>query len=156
MADPPTPKDTTQAGMTLTRVFDAPRERVWKEWTEPERFADWFGGEEAVVPPSTVSMDVREGGTWRATMFHEPGRGEIQWHGRFLEVVEPERLVLTMCDGPDEDAYELVTVVLTDLGNGQTEMRLEQRGRMSPEHYEAAGEGWSTFFDRMAERLADD
>ena len=31
-------------GFTITRVFDAPRERVWKEWTEPERFADWFGG----------------------------------------------------------------------------------------------------------------
>jgi uncharacterized protein YndB with AHSA1/START domain len=155
MADAPTPEDAMQAGMTLTRVFDAPRERVWKEWTEPERFADWFGGEEATVPASTVSMDVREGGTWRATMFHERGRGEIQWHGRFLEVVEPERLVLTFCDQPDEDAYELVTVVLTDLGNGQTEMRFEQRGRMSPEQYKAAGEGWSTFFDRMAQRLAD-
>jgi uncharacterized protein YndB with AHSA1/START domain len=31
-------------GFTTTRVFDAPRERVWREWTEPERFADWFGG----------------------------------------------------------------------------------------------------------------
>jgi uncharacterized protein YndB with AHSA1/START domain len=154
MADPPTPKDTSQPGLTLTRVFDAPRERVWKEWTEPERFADWFGGEEAVVPPSTVSMDVREGGAWRATMFHEPGRGEIQWHGRFLEVVEPERLVLTMCDGPDEDAYELVTVVLTDLGNGQTEMRFEQRGHMAAKQYERAAQGWGVFFDRIAERLA--
>jgi uncharacterized protein YndB with AHSA1/START domain len=34
-------------GITITRVFDAPRERVWQEWTEPERFADWFGGPEA-------------------------------------------------------------------------------------------------------------
>ena len=47
---------------TITRVFDAPREQVWKEWTEPERFADWYGGTEAEVPVSTVSMDVREGG----------------------------------------------------------------------------------------------
>jgi uncharacterized protein YndB with AHSA1/START domain len=31
-------------GIRITRVFDAPRERVWQEWTEPERFADWFGG----------------------------------------------------------------------------------------------------------------
>jgi uncharacterized protein YndB with AHSA1/START domain len=37
----------TEPGITVTRVFDAPRERVWKEWTEPERFADWFGGTES-------------------------------------------------------------------------------------------------------------
>ena len=37
-------------GFTMRRVFDAPRERVWKEWTEPERFADWFGGTESEVP----------------------------------------------------------------------------------------------------------
>jgi uncharacterized protein YndB with AHSA1/START domain len=156
MADAPTPEDAARAGMTITRVFDAPRERIWKEWTEPERFADWFGGEEAQVPVSSVSMDLREGGAWRATMFHEPGRGEIRWHGRFLEVVEPERLVMTFSDKPDGDRFELVIVVLTDLGNGQTEMRFEQRGHMSPEQYEAAGRGWSTFFDRMAHHLAGD
>ena len=46
-----------------SRVFDAPRERVWREWTEPERFADWFGGAESEIPLDTVSMDVRPGGT---------------------------------------------------------------------------------------------
>jgi uncharacterized protein YndB with AHSA1/START domain len=143
-----------EPGITLTRVFDAPRERVWKEWTEPECFADWFGGSQSEVPLSTVSMDVRPGGTWRATMFAEPGRREIQWHGEYREVVEPERVVFTFCDEPGEDAYELVTVVLTDLGDGRTEMLFEQRGRMSPEQYERAGQGWSGFFDRIAERLA--
>ena len=48
-------------GIEITRVFDAPRERVWQEWTEPERFADWFGGPESEVPLATVSMDVRRG-----------------------------------------------------------------------------------------------
>jgi uncharacterized protein YndB with AHSA1/START domain len=155
MADAPTPYDATQPGMTITRVFDAPRERVWKEWTEPERFADWFGGGAVEVPVSTVSMDVREGGAWRATMFDAAGRGEIRWHGTFLEVVEPERLVLTFSDQPDADLYELVIVVLNDLGDRRTEMVFQQRGRMSPEQYRAAGQGWSIFFDRMAERLAE-
>ena len=141
-------------GISITRVFDAPRERVWQEWTEPERFADWFGGSEAEVPLSTISMDVRPGGSWRATMFADAGRREIHWSGEFLEVVEPERLVLTFCDQPGEDAYELVTVVLTDLGDGRTEMLFEQRGSMSAEAYKGAESGWSTFFDRIAERLA--
>jgi uncharacterized protein YndB with AHSA1/START domain len=50
------------AGFTTTRVFAAPRELVWREWTEPGGFADWFGGEECEIPLSTVAMDVRVGG----------------------------------------------------------------------------------------------
>ncbi len=141
------------AGITISRVFDAPRERVWREWTEPEAFADWFGGSESEVPLSGVSMDVRPGGSWWATMFAEPGRREIRWKGEYREVVEPERLVFTLSDQPGEEAYELITVVLTDLGDGRTEMLFQQRGRMSAELYKRAGEGWSTFFDRVAERL---
>jgi uncharacterized protein YndB with AHSA1/START domain len=155
MAEPPTPDSAIEARITITRVFHAPRERVWKEWTEPERFADWFGGTEAEVPLSTVSMDVRPGGSWRATMFADRGRREIHWKGDYREVVEPERLVFTVSDQPADDAYELITVVLTDLGDGRTEMLFQQGGRMPAEQYERAKTGWSIFFDRIAQRLAD-
>src|SRR5437868_11477071 len=140
-------------GITMTRVFEAPREHVWKEWTEPERFADWFGGPESDVPLATLSMDVRPGGKWRATMFADPGRREIRWKGEYREVAEPERLVFTVSDQPGDEAYELVIVVLTDLGDGRTEMHFEQRGGMSPEQYERAGQGWGTFFDVIDARL---
>ena len=139
-------------GITMTRILDAPRERVWKEWTEPERFADWFGGPESGVPLSTVLMDVTPGGTWRATMLAGPGCREIQWKGEYREVAEPERLVFTLSDQPGEE-YELVTVILTDLGDGRTEMLFQQRGQMRPERYDRAKEGWGSFFDRIAERL---
>jgi uncharacterized protein YndB with AHSA1/START domain len=139
-------------GLTITRVFDAPRERIWREWTEPESFADWFGGPQSEVPLSSVAMDVRPGGAWRLTMFAEPGRREIRWKGEYREVVEPERLVFTVSDEPN--VYELVTVVFTDLGDGRTEMLLEQRGVMAAEEYKRAGEGWSSFFDRIAERVS--
>jgi uncharacterized protein YndB with AHSA1/START domain len=142
------------AGFAVTRVFDAPRERVWQEWTEPERFADWFGGVQCEVPLSTVAMDVRPGGTWRATMFCGPGRREIPWAGEYREVAVPERLVFTITDRPGEDLYELVTVVLIDLGDGRTEMHFEQRGHMRPDEYERAKSGWGTFFARIDERLA--
>jgi uncharacterized protein YndB with AHSA1/START domain len=141
-------------GITVTRVFDAPRERVWREWTEPQRFADWFGGPDSEVPLSTVSMDVSPGGAWRLTMYSGAGRRESHWNGEYLEVAEPERLVFTVSDQPGDDRYELVTVVLRDLGDGRTEMRFEQRGQMLPEQYERAKEGWGVFFDRIEERLA--
>jgi uncharacterized protein YndB with AHSA1/START domain len=88
-------------------------------------------------------------------MFAGPERREIRWKGEYVEVVEPERLVFTVSDRDDEQ-YELVTVVLADLGDGATEMRFEQRGHMSAEQYRQAEQGWGTFFDRIAERLAAD
>jgi uncharacterized protein YndB with AHSA1/START domain len=146
----------TADGISITRVFDATRERVWKEWTDPEAFADWFGGPDSEVPLSTVAMDVRPGGSWRLTMYAEPGRREIHWHGEYREVAEPERLVFTITDRPGEDARELVMVELTDVGDGRTEMLFQQRGGgLSADEYERAGQGWGVFFDRIAARLAE-
>jgi uncharacterized protein YndB with AHSA1/START domain len=144
----------SEPGLRIKRTFDAPRELVWKEFTEPERFADWFGGPETEVPLSSVSMDVRPGGAWRATMLAGNPRRAIQWTGEYREVVAPERLVLTMCDRPGSSALELVTVVLTDLGDGRTEMLLQQEGQMRPEDYERTKKGWGGFLDRIAERLS--
>jgi uncharacterized protein YndB with AHSA1/START domain len=143
----------SEYGIRITRVFDAPRERVWREWTEPARFADWYGGARCEVPLSSVSMDVRPGGAWRLTMFVPPDRRRIDWRGEYLEVDAPERLVFTVTDQPDTENFELVIVVLGDLGDGRTEMHFEQRGSMSPEQYERATEGWGTFFERMQESL---
>ena len=92
----------------IARVFDAPRERVWQEWTEPERFADWFGGPQCEVPVSSVSMDVRPGGTWRLTIFAPPDRRRIDWRGRYREVAAPERLVFTVADQPGDDQHHAV------------------------------------------------
>ena len=148
------PARDARLGLTVTRVLAAPRERVWREWTEPDAFADWFGGSEAEVPLDTVAMDVRPGGAGRATMFSGPDRRRIDRSGQFREVRPPERLVLTISDQPAGAAPELVVVVLTDLGDGRTEMVVEQHGSLPPEVYEAARNGWGAFVDRMAERLA--
>jgi uncharacterized protein YndB with AHSA1/START domain len=139
-------------GLAITRVLPAPRERVWREWTEPAAFADWFGGAEAEIPLDTVAMDVRPGGAWRATMLY--GGREIRWSGEYVEVQPPERLVLTISDQPRDVPGELVVVALRDLGDGRTEMLVEQHGTMPPEAYEATRGGWGGFLDRMAERLA--
>jgi uncharacterized protein YndB with AHSA1/START domain len=141
-------------GITITRVFDAPRELVFRAWTEPARFAQWFGLRDAVVPVASVVMDVRPGGTWRATMLAGPDRTEIPWRGVYREVVPPERLVFTLSDQPGDDR-EIVIVTLTDLGDGRTEMVFQQRGgHLSAAQYARAKQGWSTFFERLAEHVA--
>ena len=141
-------------GFRITRVFDAPRELVWREWTEPERFADWYGGTESQVPLDTVVMDVRPGGRWSLVMHAE--RGTIYWDGEYIEVKEPERLSFTVSDQPGEDVYDLCTVELTDLAGTRTEMRFTQSGgHMPADAYRRAQEGWTGFFERIAERLAE-
>jgi uncharacterized protein YndB with AHSA1/START domain len=155
MNDQHIPDASSEPGISITRVFAAPRERIWAEWTTPEAFADWYGGTEADIPLETVDMDVREGGSWKATMFVGPARREINWIGEYVEVNEPERLVLTVTDRPGDPERGLITVVLKDLGDSRTEMLMEQRGPdMSPEQFDAARKGWGGFFDRMEERLA--
>jgi uncharacterized protein YndB with AHSA1/START domain len=149
----PRPGGNEDPGIDIAWVFDAPREDVWREWTEPERFADWYGGPDFAVPLETVSMDVRAGGRWSLVM-----RGEgrvIHWDGEYLEVKAPERLVFTVTDRPGEDLYELCTVALLEVGERRTEMRFTQTGSMPAEAYRRAREGWSGFFARIAERLAD-
>jgi uncharacterized protein YndB with AHSA1/START domain len=142
----------TDAGITMTRVFDAPRELVFAAWTEPERFAYWFGGAATEVPTSSVAMDVRPGGQWKATMVLENDQ-RIDWRGEFREVDAPERLVMTITDQP-EDEFALLTVELRDLGDGRTEMSFSQtESRMDAKGYEGAMNGWSGFFEALARNV---
>lgn len=74
----------------IERVFDAPRERVWKAMTDPKLVAQWWGrGNELVVE----KMEVERGGHWRFVE-HAPS-GTHGFEGRYREVTPPERLVQT-------------------------------------------------------------
>ena len=100
-------------------------------------------------------MDVRPGGAWWATMLHGPERLEIVFSGTYLEVVEPERLVMTIeATEPESSAAEAVTLVLRDLGAGRTEMTVTQRGGHLPaDEYSRAMRGWLVFLDRLSDHL---
>lgn len=145
----------TKKEMTLTRVFGAPRQAVWDAWTDPEDFSYWFGGKDMSVPLTTVEMDVRPGGSWKATMV--PPKGEpMPFFGKYLEVVPPERLVMTFgnVQKPDDPNVEVLTVTLKDLGH-KTEVTLHQVGFLPDEQYPKLVEGYGTFMDAMAELLKD-
>jgi uncharacterized protein YndB with AHSA1/START domain len=136
--------DATAPDITITRTFDGPRELVFKAWTEPARFVEWFGGRD---------VDGRQARRRVARDHGSRGRTRDPVAGRLREVVPPERLVFTLTERPG-DEYEVVTVVLTDR-DGRTEMLFQQAGgHMSKDEYARAKEGWGTFFDFMAENVA--
>ena len=142
--------------ISIVRLFDAPPQLVWKQWTEPGCFADWFGGPEAEVPLSTVSIDLRPGGTWTATtLAFGPDRRDVHWTGEYLVVTPPTRLAFTISGLPGRHNPEVVTVFLDDLGDARTEMRFHQHGRLTRAEYELAERQWLTEFDRIADRLTD-
>jgi uncharacterized protein YndB with AHSA1/START domain len=143
-------------GILIVRVFNAPREEVFRAWTEAERFATWFGEHGSSIPLDRVSMDARPGGAWSAVMIHGPDRVELPFSGQFLEVVAPERVVMTVADGSLADGgnVEVLTAEFKDLGDGRTEMTFTQRGGNLPaDEYSRAMQGWLIFFDRLNDHL---
>jgi uncharacterized protein YndB with AHSA1/START domain len=142
-------------GISIVRIFDAPREEVFRAWTEPEAFGAWFGEHGSSVPLEKLEMDVRPGGTWRAVMIVDPQGSEHPFAGRYEEVVEPERLVMAFTDpiDPDNPNVELVTVELADLGDGTTQMTFSQRGNLPPDEYPRTMRGWLIFFERQNDYL---
>jgi uncharacterized protein YndB with AHSA1/START domain len=141
MADTP-PVDRE---FTITRVYDAPRELVWRAWTDPEHMAAWFGPRGITTPRSTITVDLRPGGAFEFTMVSDDDGTEYPSGGTFVEVQAPERLVWR-----DRDIDLLVTVTFADLG-GRTEMTCHVVGETGGAE---AYDGWSTMFDKLGELVA--
>jgi uncharacterized protein YndB with AHSA1/START domain len=145
-------------GIEIVRIFDAPRDLVFKAWTEPERFARWFGEHGSSIPLDRISMDPRPGGAWSAVMLHGPDRVEIPFSGRFRELVDPELVALTLADpsNPGSENVEVLRCELEDVGDGRTRMTFTQRGGNLPaDEYSRAMRGSLIFFERLAEHLAE-
>ena len=139
---------------TITRIFDAPRELVFRAWTDPDQFARWWGGSGATTPRETMRMDVRPGGEWYADMTSDNDGSKHPFAGVYREVVENERLVMTLSEGdrPDPDRQHVMTVTFTDL-DGKTERVFTQAGDFSEftaEQLEGLRGGWGSFFDALA------
>jgi uncharacterized protein YndB with AHSA1/START domain len=143
--------------LVLTRVFDAPRDLVFRAWTEPTRMAQWWGPRGFTNP--VCELDVRPGGVWRIVM-RGPGGIEVCATGEYREVVAPERLVFTnnAMDMAGNLLLEgLTTVTFADDG-GKTRMTLKTRavGRVpqAPQMLAGMEIGWSQSLDRLGEFVA--
>jgi uncharacterized protein YndB with AHSA1/START domain len=141
--------------VVFERVFDAPRELVWKVYTEPDRIARWWGTHGSTT--EVVEMDLRVGGRWHY-ISHAPDREPIGFLGEYLEVVPPERIRRTF--GVDVPGFQSgnETMTLEDLGDGRT--RITERGHFgSVEEIEqqvgiGMVEGALGMYDRLADEIA--
>ena len=164
--------DPAEPEFVITRVFDAPRWLVFKAWTDPKHMAQWWGPHGFTNP--VCEMDVRPGGAYRIVM-RSPEGVEYPVKGVYREVVEPERLVMTMnCSEHPAEWHDLVnpkrqkgesnpagdmlsTVTFEDL-DGKTKLTIRTRfdsvAIRDSMLKMGMTEGWTQSLERLAEDLA--
>ena len=136
--------------IVATRVFDAPRELVWKLWTDPHHVARWWGPNGFT---STIQeMDVRPGGVWRLVM-HGPDGTDYPNRSVYVEVVKPERLVYDHVSGPH---FRATATFVEEGGKTKVTMRMvfeskDLRDKVAKEF--GAVEGLSQTLGRLGEQL---
>jgi uncharacterized protein YndB with AHSA1/START domain len=143
MPDQPQPPGAGE--LTYTRVFDAPRELVFRCMVEPEHLTHFWGPAGVHTPLDGIKVDARPGGVFETAMVNDADGRQYTMRGIFVEVTEPERLVWT------EPASGVTTTsTFTDLGGARTEVRIHQANVppafLSPE----AQAGFATSLDRFA------
>jgi uncharacterized protein YndB with AHSA1/START domain len=150
--------------LIITRLFDAPRELVWKAWTQPERVMQWWGPKGFTTPVSRI--DLRVGGEYLSCMRSPDGK-DFWGKGFFREIVAPSQLVMTdsFADekgnivpasyygmSKDFPREMLITVILEDI-EGKTRLTLRHTGMPPGPDSEGARQGWSESFDKLANYL---
>ncbi len=139
----------------ITRVFDAPRELVFKTYTDPNLIPQWWGPKSLTT--TVEKMDVRPGGVWRFVQ-RDAGGNEYAFNGVFHQIVPPERLVRTFEFEGMPGHVLLETVTLEDL-DGKTKVTgrsvfqtVEDRDGMLESGMEG---GAAETMDRLSELLAE-
>ncbi|MGH3759202.1 SRPBCC family protein [Actinophytocola sp.] len=139
----------TDHELVITRLFDAPRELVFRCWTEPDHLAEWWGPTGFTAP--SVTVNATDGGTWRTCMRDTESGREYWASGVYLEIVPPERLVFSFRwdrreDQPVEDTLVTITFAERD---GKTEMTFHQSGFATVASRDGHAEGWTETFDDL-------
>ena len=146
--------------LTITRTFDAPRELVWKAWTDPKLLKQWFGPRGVTNP--VCEVDARKGGTIYIVMEAGaelgPAKG-MRWpmKGTFEEVVPPERFAFTssaLDDKQDIMLQNKQTVTLEDVG-GKTKMTVHVVVTMVTKNGAQAIAGMAAGFNQQIDKLGE-
>ena len=142
---------TAETSVQLRRTFAAPREKVFRAWTDPEELKRWWGPEGYATP--SAQADLRVGGTYRLGMQKLPAGDIFYLAGTYREVRPPERLVYTWrWEAEPELGESLVTVEFRDLGQS-TEVVVTHEFLLAGKVRDDHQRGWTGCLDRLAKAL---
>ena len=109
------------AELTYTRVFDAPRDLVFRCMLEPEHLTLFWGPAGTSTPLDGITVDPRPGGVFETVMISDADGGSYTMRAVYAEIVPPERIVWT-----EPGTGMITTSTFTDLGGARTEVRIHQ------------------------------
>jgi len=109
------------AELSYTRVFDAPRELVFRCMLEPEHLTHFWGPAGTSTPLDGITVDPRPGGVFETVMINDADGGSYTMRAVYAEIVPPERIVWT-----EPGTGMITTSTFTDLGGARTEVRIHQ------------------------------
>lgn len=134
--------------LRMTRVVPAPRERVFRAWTDPDELKRWWGPGRFTTPHAEI--DLRPGGRY-ALVMQPPDGAPLHLTGTYLQVRPPERLVYTWRweDGVPETGETLVEVEFRDRGD-QTEVIVVHRGFPEGSPQDPYRQGWQSGLSKLA------
>lgn len=140
-----------QNDLEIEVLFDAPREEVFKNWTDASRIRSWFAPDGFEV--TSCSVEAHPGGKWQVTYRSTHGAEYVEY-GEFRTVDEPDRLIftLTQIEGGRTILASLVTVTFTSVGSG-TRMSFRQTGFDTPAQRDDFRGGWGECFRKLATSL---
>ena len=144
---------TADRELVITRIIDAPRDLVFRAWTEPAQVARWWGPRGFVT--THCEMDIRPGGAFRCCM-RSPAGTDHWKRGVYRKITAPEHIVFTFAweDANGEPGHELLTTVtFADLG-GRTLLTLHQTMFETVERRDDHRGGWTSCFERFADYMA--
>ena len=135
--------------MLITRVFDAPRERVFKAWTDPDEVAAWYGPEHMDTPRERINIDLRVGRRYELTMVERGGGAEFTIVYEIIELAEPKLIVLRSEPMPEMGMHEPVVLRVEFHDHGEkTRMTLSDGPYPSGRGHAEAG--WNAALDKLA------
>jgi uncharacterized protein YndB with AHSA1/START domain len=143
----------TARTIVAKRVLDAPRQLVWRAFTEPAQLACWWGPPGWSTDPAEVSMDVQPGGEFRVNSVSDEGE-RMPVVAVYREVAEPKRLVIEEPGDGNWHEGAVTEVTFTELGDDRTELVLRSTVRTTEEMARHAEGGMNASLDRLAELLA--
>lgn len=148
-----TPVTPADQQVLITRIFDAPREQVFRAWTDPDGVAAWYGPEHMQTPRDRIRIDLRIGGRWEVTMVPLGGGREFAIGYDILELVEPELLVLRS-DPQPEMGMPNGTVVRVEFHDHGEKTRLAlSDGPLPAAGRDHAAAGYDAALDKLAAYL---
>ena len=109
------------AELSYTRVFDAPRELVFRCMLEPEHLTHFWGPAGTSTPLDGITVDPRPGGVFETVMINDADGGSYTMRAVYAEIVPPERIVWA-----EPGTGMITTSTFTDLGGARTEVRIHQ------------------------------